>query len=216
MRRLALLSLVFAGALLCLQPLRAQIPGAGGLPGQGPTTPSTFPGQNPSPGATGPNTRGSAGTTENFPSKIDDRQFVRDAAIAGLSNVELGKLAAEKASSEDVRQYGKQLSEDQTKTNDRLKEVASQQSISIPDALDSKHKSQIEKVAKLSGPEFDKAFLKQQLKEQEGEVRDFSDEAQRGTDPIVKTFAAGALPSLQQQLEAAKNLNKSTKKAKGR
>jgi putative membrane protein len=216
MRRFALFSLAFAGALVCLQPLRAQIPGAGGLPGQGPTTPSTFPGQNPSPGTTGPNTPTGTGTPESFPSKIDDRQFARDAAIAGLSSVELGKLAAEKASSEDVRQYGKQLSEDQTKTHDRLKEVASQQSISIPDALDSKHKSQIEKVAKLSGPEFDKAFLKQQLKEQEAQVRDFSDEAQRGTDSTIKTFAAGALPVLQQQLEAAKNLNKSAKKGKGR
>jgi putative membrane protein len=215
MRRLALLSLVFAGAFLCLQPLRAQIPGAGGAPGQGPTTPSTFPGQNPSPGATGSNTPIGPGAPENFPSKIDDRQFARDAAIAGLSNVELAELAAEKASSEDVRQFGKRLLDDQTKTNDRLKQVANQQNILIPDALDSKHQSLIDKVAKLSGPEFDKAFLKQQLKEQEAEVRDFSDEAQRGTDPNVKTFAAGALLNLQQQLEAAKNLNKSTKKAKG-
>ena len=154
MRRLALLSLVFAGALLCLQPLRAQIPGAGGLPGQGPTTPSTFPGQNPSPGATGSNPPIGAGAPENFPSKIDDRQFTRDAAIAGLSNVELGKLAAEKASSEDIRQFGKQLLDDQTKTNDRLKQVANQQNIAIPDALDSKHQSVIDKIAKLSGPEF--------------------------------------------------------------
>lgn len=214
MRRLALLSLVSAGALVCPQPLRAQFPG-GGPPGQGPTTPSTFPGQNPSPGAGGANAPIGTGAPQNYPSRIDDRQFARDAAIAGLSNVELGKLAAEKASSDDVRQFGKQLLDDQTKTNDRLKQVANKENISIPDALDSKHKSAIDKVAKLSGAEFDKAFLKQQLKEQEAQVRDFSDEAQRGTDPNVKTFAAGALPDLQQQLEAAKNLNKSGKKAKG-
>jgi putative membrane protein len=211
-RRLALSSLVLAGAFLCLEHLRAQIPGAGGRPGQGPTTPSTFPGQNPNPGATGSNT---PGAPENSPSKIDDRQFAHDAAIAGLSNVELGKLAAEKASSEDVRQFGKQLLDDQTKTNDQLRQVANQQKLWIPDALDSKHQSLIDKIAKLSGPEFDKALLRQNLKEQEGQVRDFSDEAQRGTDPNVKAFAAGALPNLQRQLEAAKNLNKSTKKAKG-
>ena len=183
MQQLTLLSLVSAGAFLCLQPLRAQIPRGGGTPGQGPTTPSTFPGQSPGPGANGSNTPTGTRAPENFPSKIDDRQFARDAAIAGLSSMELGKLAAEKASSEDVRQFAKQLMDDQTKTNDRLKQVASQQNISIPDALDSKHQSLIDKVARLSGPEFDKAFLKQQLKEQEVQVRDFSDEAQRGTDP---------------------------------
>jgi putative membrane protein len=103
--------------------------------------------------------------------------------------MELGKLAAEKASSEDVRQFGQELL-----ANDRLKQVANQQNIAIPDALDSKHQSTIDKVAKLSGPEFDKAFLKQQLKEQEAQVRDFSDDALRGTDPNVKSFAAGVLP----------------------
>ena len=214
MRRLAFWSLVSAGAFLCLQPLRAQFPGAGSIPGQGPTTPSTFPGQRPSPDATGSNAPNGTGAPQNFPSRIDDRQFARDAAIAGLSNVELGKLAEEKASSDNLRQFGRQLVDDQTKTNDRLKQVAKEQSISIPDALDSKHQSQIDKIAKLSGPEFDKAFLKQQLKEQESQVRDFSDEAQRGTDPDVKTFASGALPNLQQQLETAKNLNRSSKKTK--
>ena len=63
--------------------LRAQIPGAG-RPGQGPTTPSTFPGQNPGPGANGSNTPSGTRAPENFPSKIDDRQFARDAAIASL------------------------------------------------------------------------------------------------------------------------------------
>jgi len=212
MRRFVLFRLVSAGALLWSIALCAQVPGAGGPPAQGPTTPSTFPGQNPSPGATGP--AGTAGPA-SFPSRVDDRQFAHDAAIAGLSNAELGKLASEKASSEDVRQFGKKLVDDQTKTNDKLKQVAGQQNISIPNALDSKHQSQIDKIAKLSGPEFDKAFLKQQLKEQENEVRDFSDEAKGGTDPNVKTFAAGTLPNLQQQLEVAKNLNKSAKKAKG-
>ena len=131
MRRLALLSLVSAGALLCLLSLRAQIPRAGGTPGQGPTTPSTFPGQTP-PGANGSNTPAGTREPENFPSKIDDRQFARDAAIAGLSNMELGKLAAEEASSEDVRQFGKQLLDDQTKTNDRLKQVQTNRILRFP------------------------------------------------------------------------------------
>lgn len=195
MRRLALFTLLSSGAFLCLQPLRAQGPGPVGAPGQGPATPSTFPGQSPSagaPGATGPI---GPGTPENLPARIDDREFARDAVIAGLSNVELGKLAAEKASSEDIRQFGKQLVDTQTKTNGQLQEVASQQKIAIPDALDSKHQSQIDKVGKLSGPEFDRAFLKQEIKQQEAQVRDFADEAQRGTDPNVKTFAAGVLPN---------------------
>jgi putative membrane protein len=131
-----------------------------------------------------------------------------------MKNAELGKLAVQRASATDIRQFGQKLWDEQTKTNDRLKELASQKNISVPGELDAKHQSQLDKLAKLSGPDFDKAFLKQQLKDQENQVRDFSDEAQAGTDPNIKTFAASTLPNLQQLLGVARNLNKSAKKAK--
>jgi putative membrane protein len=83
----------------------------------------------------------------------------------------------------------------------------------VPDALDSKHQSQIDKLSKLSGPDFDKAYAKEQLKDHQTDVKDFSAEAQSGTDPNVKAFASGTLPVLQQHLELAKNLNKSEKNA---
>lgn len=41
MNRTLSLSLVSAGAFLCMQPAIAQLPGAGGPPGTGPSTPST-------------------------------------------------------------------------------------------------------------------------------------------------------------------------------
>jgi len=99
-----------------------------------------------------------------------------------------------------------------TKATDQLKEVASKENISIPDALDSKHQSRVDKLSKLSGQDFDKAFVKEQLKDHQSEVRDFSAEAQSGTDPTVKEFASNMLPTLQQELDTIKNLNKSEKK----
>ena len=103
--------------------------------------------------------------------------------------------------------------DDHAKANEELKQVASKENIAIPDALDSKHQSKISKLSKLSGPEFDKAYAKEQLKDHETDVREFSAEAQGGTDPNVKAFASSTLPILQQHLELAKNLNKSEKNA---
>jgi putative membrane protein len=211
MKRISTFSLVSAGLFLSLQLLLAQFPG-GGPPGQGPTTPSTFPGTSPNPRDNGPLGTGIPETSPR--SKVDDRKFAKDATVAGMTNVEMGRLALEKASSDDIRQFGKKLLDEQTQANDRLKELASQDNISVPDALDTKHQSQIDKLSKLSGAEFDKAYLKEQLKNHEVQVRDFSEEAQRGTDPSVKSFAAGMLPKLQRQLELARNLNKSIKKTR--
>ncbi|HEX4748701.1 MAG TPA: DUF4142 domain-containing protein [Bryobacteraceae bacterium] len=216
MKRKLLLSFVCAGALLCVQTANlafAQSPG--GIPGgQSPSTPSTPPGQTPganNPGATGPLGPNSPGTTA--PPKVDDKKFLKQAAMGGMAEVELGKLAAQKASSDNVKQFAQKMVDDHTKANDELKQVASKENIPFPDALDSKHQSQVSKLSKLSGPEFDKAYAKEQLKDHENDVKDFSAEAQGGTDPNVKAFASSTLPTLQQHLELAKNLNKSEKNA---
>jgi len=139
---------------------------------------------------------------------VDDRKFLKDATIGSMMEVELGKLATEKASSDAVRQFGQKMVDDHTAGTEQLKKLAAQKQVSVPDELDSKHKSRADKLAKLSGPEFDRAYMKDQLKDHEKDVRDFQEEAQYGTDPNVKMAAAKMLPALQQHLEAAKDLNK--------
>ena len=141
----------------------------------------------------------------------DDRKFLKDAAIGGMTEVQLGKLAQEKGSSDSVKQFGQKMIDDHTKANDELRQVAVSKSISIPDSLDSKHKSRVDKLSKLSGDEFDKAYLKDQLKDHEQDVKEFQEEAQGGTDPAVKNFAAKTLPTLQSHLQSVKDLEKGEK-----
>jgi putative membrane protein len=212
MKQPLLLSLACAGAFLCVQPANvlAQPPGGGSPSGQSPSTPSTFPGQN-SPNR--PDANGPLGNNPPAPSKVDDKKFVKDAAMGGMTEVELGKLAAQKASREDVKQFGQKMVDDHTKANDQLKQIAGKENIPIPDSLDSKHQSRIDKLSKLSGADFDKAYIKDQLKDHQTDVREFSNEAQGGTDPNIKTFASSTLPTLQEHLEMVKNLNKSEKNA---
>jgi putative membrane protein len=207
MTRKLLLSLVSSVVSICMQPMLAQSPGGGGMR----STPSTSPGQTApgqTPGVNGPTSQNATDTM----AKVDDKKFAKDAALGGMAEVELGKLAAQKASRDDIKQFGQKIVDDHTKANDQLKEVASKENIPIPDALDSKHQARIDKLSKLSGENFDKAFVKDQIKDHQAEVRDFSAEAQGGQDPNVKTFASNVLPTLQQHLEQVKDLNKSEKK----
>lgn len=213
MKRNLLLSFVCAGVFLYMGTANlAFCQHAGGMPaGQ---NPSTVPGQTPgvnNPGANGQMGPGSPETTA--PAKVDDKKFVKEAAMDGMAEVELGKLAVQKASSNDVKQFGQKMVYDHAKANDELKQVASKDSIPIPDALDSKHQSKIAKLSKLSGPEFDKTYAKEQLKDHEADVKDFTAEAQAGSNPDVKAFASSNLPVLQQHLELAKNLKNSEKNA---
>src|SRR6476646_6778040 len=64
-----------------------------------------------------------------------DHQFVMDAARGGMAEVELGKLASEKAESAQVRQFGERMVTDHGKANDELKSLAQQKNITLPTAL---------------------------------------------------------------------------------
>jgi putative membrane protein len=201
MRRIVLTASILAATALAQQP--------GG--GQSPTTPPTVP-QSQSTGADRPSMPG-GDTADTMPRKVDDRKFVKDSALGGMTEVELGKLAAQKASSDAVKQFGQKMIDDHSKANDQLKEIAGKSNMEVPASLDSKHQSRVDKLAKLSGPEFDKAYLKDQVKDHQRDVSDFQNEAQYGSDPNVKQFAMATLPTLQEHLSAVKDLNKTAKQS---
>jgi len=186
----------------------AQNPGGAPAGGSAPTT-GSMPG---GPGATGPAGPGAgpgAGPMDTpMQARVDDKKFLKDATLGSMTEVQMGKLAAEKGSSDSVKQVGQKLVSDHSKATEELKQVAAKENIPIPDSLDSKHQSKVDKLAKLSGPEFDRAFVKDQMKDHEKDVSDFQAEAQYGTNPNVKMAAAKELPALQQHLAEAKELNK--------
>lgn len=134
--------------------------------------------------------------------------------VPGTTNeVTLGKLAAEKGSTDAVKQFGQRMVDDHTKANEELKKIATAQSLSIPDSIDKKHQSRVDKLSKLTGAEFDRAYIKDQLKDHQQDVREFQDEAQNGSDAAVKDFAGKTLPTLQEHLAMVKELNKEKKTA---
>ncbi len=152
---------------------------------------------------------GSATDTMNTgSSKMSDAQFVKEAAMGGMIEVELGKLAQEKASLDSVKQFGKKMVDDHTQANDELKQITAKNGMQVPNALDAKHQARVDKLSKLSGPEFDKAYLKDQLKDHQQDVKEFKMESQNGTDPAIKDYAAKTLPVLQEHLDTVKKLNK--------
>ena len=205
--------LVFSSVSFCILGISAamaQAPGAG----QSPSTPQS----SPSSRQASPNTNTPTEPTQgNAPdartTKVDDRKFVQDAALGGMAEVELGKLAAQKAASDAVKQFGQKMVDDHTKANDQLKQVAGKENITIPDSLDSKHQSRIDKLSKLSGPDFDRAYIKDQVKDHKQDVSEFKTEADSGSDPNIKQFASNTLPILEQHLTMAKDLSKTEKKA---
>lgn len=111
--------------------------------------------------ATNPPAGGAVGTagSEDRNIKSGDKDFVHDLAIANTAEIELGRMAAERAANPEVKKFGQMMVDDHTKANNDLTAVASQHNIPIPNELDDKHIDLRDKLAKYQGMEFDREYI---------------------------------------------------------
>ncbi len=138
-----------------------------------------------------------------------DSHFVAAAASGGMEEVQLGKLATQKASNEKVKQFGQRMVDDHSKANDQLKQIASQENINVPTEMMPKDKAMVDKLSALSGTDFDKAYVKAMLADHKKDVATFQKEANSGKDSAVKGFASQTLPTLQEHLKMIQDISSS-------
>jgi len=150
------------------------------------------------------NSTNAMGTAKHM--TASERMFIRKAAEGGKAEVELGKLAQEKAASPEVKQFGERMVNDHSKANDQLKEVAQKEGVTLPTKLDAKDAATKARLEKLSGEAFDRAYMKDMVADHAKDVREFKNEAKNGKDPDVKSFAAQTAPTLEDHLKEAKNI----------
>jgi putative membrane protein len=137
---------------------------------------------------------------------MGDEKFAIEAAQGGIAEVKLGELAQEKAQNEAVRKFGQRMVEEHTKANHRLKEAALKEKISLPKEMDKKDQATYHALAKLSGAEFDKAYVRDMVQDHQDDIAEFGTEARTGQREEIKTFAAETLPTLKEHLKAAKDM----------
>ena len=157
-------------------------------------------------GVAGQNSNQSGGQAGGTVSSAD-RKFAMTAAMDGMTEVELGRLAAERGASDGVKQFGQRMVDDHSKANDELKQWAATAGVMLPTALDAKHQAMVAKMSGLSGAAFDKAYAQAMVKDHTKAVQLFQREADRGMDAGLKTFASSKLPTLREHLEMARSLN---------
>jgi len=141
------------------------------------------------------------------PALAADETFVTKAAKGGMAEVQLGKLATEKASSAEVKKFGQRMVDDHGKANDELKTLAQSKNITLPTDLDPKDKALHDRLEKLSGAEFDKAYMHEMLNDHLKDVSEFRTESKSGKDADVKAWAAKTLPTLEEHLKMARDTN---------
>lgn len=136
---------------------------------------------------------------------VDAKTFMHDAASDGLAEVELGKLAAAKATDAGVKAFAQRMVDDHSKANGELEQIAAKKSVTLPTTVDAKHADMREQLAKLSGAAFDTAYVDDMVRGHEHAVDAFS-AASKSADDDVAAFASKTLPTLKDHMRQVKQL----------
>jgi len=139
-----------------------------------------------------------------------DASFFKDAAAGGMSEVELGQLAQEKASNPAVKAFGAMMVKDHGAADDKLKSLAMSEQVALPDGPTMMQKATKTKLDLMSGESFDKSYIKGMIDDHKADIKDFEKEASDGKDPQAKAFAAATLPILKHHLHRAEAIAKSS------
>ncbi|AXC14484.1 putative exported protein [Acidisarcina polymorpha] len=136
-----------------------------------------------------------------------DKMFVRKALEGGMAEVQLGQLALQKSSNDDVKQFAQKMIDDHTKLGDQMKPIAQQIGVKVPDGPSKKDQATMARLQALNGDAFDKAYIKDMVKDHKTDLSEFKNEAQNGTIPAVKDAANQGSQVISQHLQMIEQIS---------
>ncbi len=142
-------------------------------------------------------------------SSTDDAAFLKSAASGGMLETELGRYAADHASSPEVMQFGRQMADDHAKVDAELKTLARTEGVDLPDAMSAEDQATFDRLTRLAGPDFDRAYMAAMVQGHEKTVAAFERQSHEAGDAgraSVDDWAAKTLPTLKDHLLEARAL----------
>ncbi len=136
-----------------------------------------------------------------------DADFMRRAFQGGLAEVEMGRLAADRAASLEVKQFGQRMVTDHGAANAELARLATRKGVVLPTEPGSAHAATRDRLAALRGTEFDRQYMAEMIRDHQEDVTAFQRQAESGQDPDVRAWAAGMLPVLREHARLAERVH---------
>jgi putative membrane protein len=150
-------------------------------------------------------TEGEARTTAS------DKAFMKKAAIGGMTEVSLGKLAGEKGESKEVKDFGEKMVKDHTKIADNLKEVAGKLEVTLPEKVDATHQVKIDKMEKASGTGFDSAYVNAMVMAHKKDIAAFEEAGKETKNEDLKKFIDDSVPTMKEHLDMINKFSQTKK-----
>jgi putative membrane protein len=118
-----------------------------------------------------------------------DRAFVAKVSQGGMYEVEASKVAAQKASTQDIRDFATSEVHDHTLVGQKLFKISSSEGIFYASSLNKEFDTKLQHLKSLSGPAFDSAYMTDMAAIHDADGAAFADEATNGGSDDFKAFA---------------------------
>lgn len=136
-----------------------------------------------------------------------DKSFLHSAAEAGNTEIKASKIALEKTTNPDVKDFATLMIDEHTTVGDNLKKLAASKNVEVPTEPSMAQRAKIAVLEKLDGATFDKQYASMiGVSAHKDTVKLFRKNATEAKDPDVKDFATKTLPNLEHHLEMANAL----------
>ncbi len=153
---------------------------------------------------------GLAGDTKGNLSSVD-KQFMKMAAVADMKEAHIGEMAENQAAAQDVKDFGATLVKDHTEAYQELSALAAKTGVEIPKGINAAKDSEVVPLEALKGKRFDRKFTLDEVQAHSQAIAAFKREADHGQNADVRGYASKMLPTLQEHLRRAEDLEKNSK-----
>jgi putative membrane protein len=150
--------------------------------------------------------------TEGSTVNEKDAQFLVDAAAINLEEIQLGQLAQQKATMQDVKDMGKMMEEQHTKSLNELKDLAAKKMITIPTSPTEDGQDHYNKLNDKTGHDFDKEYCDKMVNGHKDAIDKFEKASANCNDADIKEWASATLPALRNHLDHALTCQDKVKK----
>ncbi|WP_245422177.1 DUF4142 domain-containing protein [Alsobacter soli] len=135
------------------------------------------------------------------------KTFITKAIQGNMAEVSMGQLAQQNGQSDSVKQFGQMLATDHGAANQKAQAVAQQMGVQVPTEPSKKQLADYNKMQKLNGAAFDKAFAQHMVADHKKDIAEYKKAAKMQGDP-AGDYANQTLPDLEKHLQAAQQLQK--------
>jgi Predicted outer membrane protein len=139
----------------------------------------------------------------------DGAAFMDTAAVGGMMEVDLGKLALEKSTNSKVKEFAALMVADHTKANTDLKAIAAKLEHLLPSAYPADVKAHMDAMKKLKGKAFDAHYMNMMVNDHVKTLALFRSASSLRSE--IRDFAARTLPVLEKHNQMATQINASLK-----